>query len=74
LGKRVTLREEWGIVRFEIMEQLVRAKFSDPDLSAKLLATGERELIERNTWRDTTWGCIKLKDGTWKGRKELGKF
>ncbi len=74
LGKRVTLREGWAQKRFEVMERVVRAKFADPDLAALLLATGERELIEGNTWRDTTWGCVLGKDGTWKGRNELGKI
>jgi predicted NAD-dependent protein-ADP-ribosyltransferase YbiA (DUF1768 family) len=55
------------------MERLVRLKFADPDLAARLLATGDRELIEGNTWWDTTWGCVRTKDGGWKGRNELGK-
>ena len=74
LGKRVTLRNDWDTSRFEVMERLVRAKFSAPELAAKLLATGKRELIEGNTWRDTTWGCIMTKDGLWRGRNELGKI
>ncbi len=73
LGKKVTLRENWDTLRFIIMEQVLAAKFSDPELARLLLATGERELIEGNTWRDTTWGCIQGKDGNWKGRNELGK-
>ncbi len=74
LGKRVTLREGWDMLRFEVMERLVQAKFTDADLAAELLATGGRELIEGNTWRDTTWGCVRGKDGEWKGRNELGKM
>lgn len=63
LGKRGTLREGWNDLRFDVMEQVVRAKFSDPDLASRLLATGDRELIEGNTWRDTTWGCVRATDG-----------
>ena len=74
LGKRVTLRHGWDSSRFAVMERLVRAKFTDPELAVKLLATGKRELIEGNTWRDTTWGCIMTKDGLWRGRNELGKI
>jgi N-glycosidase YbiA len=73
LGKKVALRDGWDTVRFTVMEQVVAAKFSDPDLARLLLATGERELIEGNTWRDTIWGCIQDKNGNWKGRNELGK-
>ncbi len=74
LGKRVTLRDGWDARRFAVMERVVRAKFQDPALKAALLATGDRELIEGNTWRDTTWGCVRAKDGTWKGRNALGKL
>jgi ribA/ribD-fused uncharacterized protein len=74
LGKRVTLRRGWDTLRFTVMEEVIRLKFADPDLRAKLVATGARELIEGNTWRDTTWGMIRTKDGGWKGRNELGKI
>ena len=74
LGKRVTLRANWNTLGFEVMERVVRAKFANPDLAAQLLSTGTRQLIEGNSWRDTTWGCILTKDGLWKGRNELGKI
>jgi ribA/ribD-fused uncharacterized protein len=74
LGKKVTLREGWDELRFTVMEEVVRAKFADSELADRLLATGARELIEGNTWRDTTWGCIRDKNGQWKGRNELGKI
>ena len=73
-GKRVTLRADWDGLRFEVMERVVRIKFADPDLAAKLLSTGSRELIEGNAWRDVVWGCIMTKDGLWRGRNELGKI
>jgi ribA/ribD-fused uncharacterized protein len=66
LGKRVTMREGWETLRFAVMEEIVRPKFADPELRERLRATRRRELIERNTWRDTTWGAIKGKDGIWK--------
>ena len=74
LGKRVTLRDGWDQERFEVMERLSRAKFADPKLAEHLRATGERELVEGNTWRDRTWGCVRDKDGQWKGRNELGRI
>jgi len=73
-GKRVTLRDDWDIKRFRVMERVVGIKFSDPGLAEKLTATGDRELVEGNTWRDTTWGCVCGKGGVWKGRNELGKI
>ena len=74
LGKRVTLRQDWDTLRFQVMEREVQVKFSDPELAEMLRATGGRELIEPNTWRDTTWGCVVGKDELWKGRNELGKI
>jgi homotetrameric cytidine deaminase len=73
-GKKVPLREDWQEARFREMERVLRVKFSDPELRRKLLETGDRPLIEGNTWRDTTWGCIRDKDGAWKGRNELGRL
>jgi len=42
----------------DLMEFLNRQKFSDknPELKAKLLATGDAELVEVNTWNDQYWG------------------
>ena len=76
VGKRVTLREGWDDVRYGVMESFVRQKFRRyPDLRAKLLATGDAELIEGNTWRDTTWGAVWNKDkGYWAGKNWLGKI
>ncbi len=57
------------------MEQVLRAKFAAPHLREKLLATGDRVLIEGNHWRDTTWGMVRDKTtGEWRGRNELGKL
>ena len=38
------------------MRALLRRKFGDPGLCALLCATGERHLVEGNTWHDTFWG------------------
>lgn len=39
------------------MYEVCRAKFlQNPDLADKLVATGDAELIEGNTWGDTVWG------------------
>ena len=65
-GRKVKLRPDWEEVKVAIMEDLVRRKFADPELSAKLLETGERELVEGNTWNDRFWGVCR---GS--GRNEL---
>src|SRR5262249_45669793 len=54
--RRVNLRADWNEVRVEVMRGVLSAKFSDPDLRARLIATGRRELVEENTWNDRFWG------------------
>ena len=56
-GYRVKLRSDWESVKVSIMEEVLRAKFTqNPELMEKLLATGKALLVEGNTWRDTFWG------------------
>lgn len=68
LGRKVQLREDWNRVRLDVMTALVRQKFTRHEhLKAKLLATGDRELIEGNWWHDRFWGVC---EGT--GENHLG--
>lgn len=69
LGKKVTLREDWDKVKLSVMEDLLRQKFTKVALRARLLLTGEAELIEGNTWGDTFWGVC---GGV--GENHLGKI
>jgi len=67
-GRTVKLREDWERVKDDIMYQVVKAKFEQNDeLKEKLLATGNEELVEGNTWNDMYWGVY---DG--KGYNVLG--
>lgn len=53
-GFRVNLRRDWEERKVEFMREICMAKFTqNDDLRAKLLATGNAELIEGNTWNDT---------------------
>src|SRR5881394_2530499 len=56
LGRRVTLRPGWDDMRVSIMLTLLRSKFDDPALRVQLLATGDIQLVEHNTWGDRFWG------------------
>lgn len=57
LGKSVELRTDWSQIKLEVMADLLWQKFIiNPKLRSMLLATGERELVEGNTWGDTYWG------------------
>ena len=67
-------REDWEDVKIDVMRGVVKSKFSDPELAAKLLATGDAELIEGNTWYDTVWGQVRDEDGNWVGENHLGKI
>lgn len=56
-GRRLHVREDWNEVRLNVMRKGLRAKFEqNPELREKLLATGNAELIEENTWGDKFWG------------------
>lgn len=68
-GRKVALREDWEQVKVEIMEELVRQKFSDPAYADQLRATGEEELVEGNTWNDRFWGVCRGQ-----GQNHLGKI
>ena len=71
-GRHVRLRDDWEEIKDGIMEEIVRAKFSqNPKLKAELLATGEAQLIEGNTWNDRYWG-VDVRSGI--GKNHLGKI
>ena len=71
-GRRVQLRPDWEKVKFGIMEEIVRAKFTQhPELAAKLRATGDMILIEGNHWGDACWG---VDTRTGQGENHLGKI
>lgn len=70
-GRAATLPENWNDIKYDIMKQLVKEKFtSDPTLASQLKLTGKRILEERNFWGDTYWG-VNLKGN---GNNNLGKI
>ena len=56
LGRRVDLRPDWEHVKDDVMHSILVAKFAVPELRDALLATGDAELVEGNTWGDAYWG------------------
>ena len=63
-------RDDWNTVKVDIMRQILRAKADQHEyVRRKLLATGDRELIE-NSWRDDFWGWGPNRDG----QNMLGKL
>ncbi|GAB4516865.1 MAG: NADAR family protein [Anaerolineae bacterium] len=76
MGRRLKRREDWFDVSLLILEELVREKFTrHPELGEKLLATGDAELIEGNTWKDRFYGCVwDAKQNQWVGENHLGRI
>lgn len=69
-GRALKYRSDWETVKFEVMAVCVRDKFArNPELRAKLLATGNLYLEEGNTWGDTIWGTVNGQ-----GENRLGKI
>lgn len=69
-GRHVKLREDWEEVKYNIMHDIVYAKFSQNlDLKKKLLATEGEYLEEGNSWGDKIWGTV---NGI--GENNLGKI
>lgn len=67
---RSARRADWDDVKVAIMTDILRAKTAQHKYVArKLLATGDRELIE-NSWRDDYWGWGPAPDG----KNMLGKL
>jgi ribA/ribD-fused uncharacterized protein len=63
-------RADWDQVKVDIMRDILLAKANQHEyVRRKLLATGDRELIE-DSWRDAFWGWGESRDG----RNMLGKL
>ena len=70
LGRSPGMRSNWDNVKLGIMGNLLRQKFAPgSELAGKLLATGDRPLVEGNTWGDRFWGVC---GGV--GENHLGKL
>lgn len=56
LGRKVTIRADWEDIKLAVMLACLRQKFQSEPLRSQLIATGDQELIEDNTWGDKFWG------------------
>ena len=75
MGRSVQLREDWEEAKDTYMQVGLMLKFAHPDLKKKLLATGDAELVEGNTWHDNIWGdCRCDKCSGRKGENRLGRL
>lgn len=73
--KEPNLPNDWDIISYDIMNDILHAKFSVPELAEKLKATGNAYLEEGNHWHDNRWGkCTCEKCSTKEGQNWLGKI
>jgi len=67
---KASRRPDWDDVKLDVMRRILRAKVKQHEyVRRKLLATGERELVE-DSWRDDFWGWGPNRDG----KNMLGKL
>lgn len=70
MGRNVVLRDDWERVKLNVMKEILIIKFTtNQGLAEMLLATGEEQLVEGNTWNDHYWGVC---NGV--GQNHLGKL
>lgn len=68
-GRVLTLRTDWEDVKLVVMKSVIHCKFTQNQiLGDKLILTGNEELAEVNTWRDTFWGIYQSKGQNYLGR------
>ena len=68
-GKKIKIRNDWDLIKLDIMKDLIDIKFNNNDLQSLLKETYPLELIEKNWWGDTFWGICNNK-----GLNNLGKI
>lgn len=71
MGRELDINvKSWDAKSTQVMARLIQQKFEqNPNLVQPLLATGETELIEGNSWGDFIWGQV---DGV--GENRLGQI
>ena len=74
-GRKLELRPDWEYVKYQVMHDVLRSKFSDPEIGKMLIDTGDRLLVEDTTgWHDNEWGdCDCERCAGINGRNLLGK-
>lgn len=75
LGRSLALRPRWNSqLRYQVMDEVLAAKFTVPDLAARLVGTGTALLVEGNRHHDDHWGdCACRRHRSRPGRNELGR-
>ena len=76
MGRKVELRDDWDDeMAITVMWDLLWVKFNQPEFKEKLLATGDREIVEGNIWHDNRFGNCTCNDcKNIPGQNALGKM
>lgn len=80
LGRKCKMRDDWDQIKERVMFDVLWSKFfPGSELSKRLAATGDAELIEGNDFGDVTWGAVLIGksswiDPCWQGKNKLGKI
>lgn len=64
-GRQVHLRKDWEVVKDQIMLDIIRIKFQNPDMRWRLVKSRDWILCENNYWHDNYWGnctCERCQD------------
>lgn len=73
--KEPDLPANWREISYGIMLEIIRAKFSVPEMAEKLLSTGDAELMEGNNHHDNLWGnCACPRCAAKTGENRLGRI
>ena len=73
IGRSIPFRPAWNDdLKLQVMRDLLRQKFSDPDLRQRLITTGDEKLVEINFWHDQVWGRCSCPKCGGKGQNQLG--
>jgi len=74
-GRKVKLRPDWEIIKFQVMRKLLDEKFNDSNLQDQIANTDGKYLEEGNNWHDNTYGnCFCERCENNKGQNMLGKM
>jgi len=73
-GRLMVVRHDWNEVKVPVMTNLLRQKFSEPELAKKLIGTRNEGIVEGNSWHDNFWGSCQCENCGNKGLNTLGKL
>lgn len=74
LGRNIIIRPDWEEIKYHVMLNICKEKFSHEPFKSMLIETGDSFLMEGNYWHDNIWGscfCERCKNC---GENSLGKI